>query len=163
MTKSVLVTDFDSRLSAERDALKAFVALLETEQQALIEGHTEQLLALSDSKTQAVHELSKLANARKNDLLMHRVEIAARGIEAWLKIHSANSLSTWQDIQQLAEQLQYLNRTNGTLIQTKLRHNQQALTALHNAASNTANSTHGLYGADGQPHLPSSGRILGSV
>ncbi len=159
MTKNTPATDFISRLNAERDALKAFVTLLEAEQQDLIEGHTEQLLALSESKTQAVHELSKLASARKNDLLAHGAEIKAGGIAAWLQTYAAGSLPVWQELQQLAEQVQYLNRTNGTLIQTKLRHNQQALTVLHNAA----NSAHGLYGADGQPHLPSSGRILGSV
>lgn len=159
MTKSAFATDFVFRLNAERDALRAFVVLLETEQQALIDGHAEQLLALSDSKTQAVQELSKLANARKNAMLAHGEEIKASGIVAWLQANAAGSLPAWQDIQQLAEQMQHLNRTNGTLIQTKLRHNQQALTVLHNAAS----SAHGLYGADGQPHLPSSGRILGSV
>jgi len=159
MTKNTLATEFTSRLDSERDALRAFVTLLKAEQQALIEGHVEQLLALSDSKIQAANELSKLVNARKNDLLAHGAEIKAGGIAVWLKAHAAGSLPVWQDIQQLAEQVQYLNRTNGTLIQTKLRHNQQALTVLHNAA----NSAHGLYGADGQPHLPSSGRILGSV
>jgi len=159
VTRNTLATEFTSRLDAERDALRAFVTLLKAEQQALIDGHVDQLLALSDSKIQAVHELSSLANARKNALFTHGAEIKAGGIAAWLKAHSAGSLPVWQDIQQLAEQVQYLNRTNGTLIQTKLRHNQQALTALHNAA----NSANGLYGADGQPHHPSSGRILGSV
>ncbi len=159
MAKNSPATEFTLRLNAERDALRGFIALLETEQQALIEGHTEQLLALSDSKTQAVHELSKLANARKQDLLAQGVKTGEGAITAWLQQHAADGLSIWQDILQLAEQLQYLNRTNGTLIQTKLRHNQQALTVLHNSAS----SAHGLYGADGQPHIPSSGRILGSV
>ena len=159
MTKSATATDFTARLKTERDALKAFVTLLKTEQQALIDGHTEQLLALSDSKTEAVHELSKLTNARKNDMLAHGAKTETGGIAAWLQAYAAGSLPIWQEIQMLAEQLQHLNRTNGTLIQTKLRHNQQALTALHNAA----NSAHGLYGADGQQQLPSSGRILGSV
>ena len=159
MSRNTPATDFVSRLNAERDALKAFVTLLKTEQQALIDGHTEQLEALSESKTQAVHELSKLATARKHDLAAHGAEIKAGGIAAWLQTYAAGSQPVWQELLQLAEEVQYLNRVNGTLIQTKLRHNQQALTALHNAA----NSAHGLYGADGQPHLPSSGRILGSV
>lgn len=159
MTKSAPATDFTSRLNAERDALRSLVTLLETEQQALIDGKAEQLLPLSDSKTQAVHALSKLANARKNDLLTHAAAIKASGIVAWLQAHAAGSLPVWQDIQQLAEQMQNLNRTNGTLIQSKLRNNQQALAVL----LNVTNSTQGLYGADGQPQLSSSGRILGSV
>jgi flagella synthesis protein FlgN len=159
MTNSTSAADFVSRLNTEHDALRALVTLLETEQQTLIDGDIDQLLELSDKKTQAVHELSKLANTRKNDLFAHEAEIKASGIIVWLKGYAPNSLSVWQDIQKLAEQMQYLNLTNGTLIQTKLRHNQQALAVLFNAV----NSAHGLYGADGQPHLPSSSRILGSV
>lgn len=159
MTNSTPAANFTSRLNTERDALRSLVTLLETEQQALIEGHTEQLLELSEKKTQAVQELSKLANARKNELLTHDAAIQANGIIAWLKSYAPNSLPAWQDIQKLAEQMQYLNRTNGTLIQTKLRHVQQALSVL----LNTTNHVHGLYGADGQSHIPSSSRILGSV
>jgi flagella synthesis protein FlgN len=153
------VADFVSRLNAERSALKEFVTLLETEQQALIGGDAEQLLALSEKKTQAVQELSGMAQSRKNDLQAFGVQIGDGAVMKWLRANAAGSLSAWQDIQKLAEQLQYLNRTNGVLIQSRLRHNQQALTVLHNAA----NSAHGLYGADGQPRIPSSGRILGSV
>jgi len=159
MTKNTPATDFTSRLNTERDDLRLLVTLLENEQQALVDGKTEQLLVLSESKTRAVHELSKLANERKNYLLTHGAEIKARGIVAWLQSHAAGSLAVWQDIQKLVEQMQNLNRTNGSLIQTKLRHNQQALAVLLNAT----NSTQGLYGADGQPQLRSSSRILGSV
>ena len=135
------------------------MTLLKTEQQALVDGNTEQLLTLAESKTRAVHELNKQANARQNDLHTHSAEIKASGIVAWLQAHAAGSLPIWQDIQQLVEQMQNLNQTNGTLIQTKLRYNQQSLGVLLNAA----NSTQGLYGANGQPNLQSSSRILGSV
>jgi flagella synthesis protein FlgN len=159
MTRDIPATEFISRLNAERDGLRSLVALLEAEQQALIDGDVEQLLTLSDSKTQAVQGLSELANARQNDMRTHNAEIKANGIVAWLQAYAAGSLPVWQDIQQLVEQMQNLNRISGTLIQTKLRHNQQALAVL----VNVANNAHGLYGADGQPHLPSSSRILGSV
>jgi len=159
MGKHTAAADFIPRLHAERDALKAFVALLETEQQALVDGHTEQLLVLADSKTQAVPKLNELANTRTNALRSLGVTAESGGMAAWLRTHAASSLPVWQDIQQLAAQAQQLNLNNGTLIQTRLRHNQQALTVLHNAA----NSAHGLYGPDGQPHLPTSGRTLGSV
>ncbi|MEI7844152.1 MAG: flagellar export chaperone FlgN [Gallionellaceae bacterium] len=52
----------------------------------------------------------------------------------------------------------HLNHTNGEVIQLKLRSNQQALNALLGAAQNTT----ALYGRDGQPSLPISGRTLGS-
>jgi flagella synthesis protein FlgN len=55
--------------------------------------------------------------------------------------------------------VQRLNQTNGELIQIKLRYNQQALGVLYGAVQSAA----GLYGADGQPNLPSGSRTLGSV
>lgn len=151
--------DFTSRLHAERDALKEFVALLETEQQVLLEGNIEQLSALTNNKTQAAHELSKLGSARISDLLARGAKSGNSGITAWLQAHIPDCLPVWLSIQQLAEQAQQLNRTNGVLIQTKQRHNQQALAVLQNAAQ----SASGLYGPDGQTRLPTSGRTLGSV
>lgn len=151
--------DFTSRLQAERDALKAFVTLLETEQQALISGNTEQLLTLADSKVLAAQELSKLANVRSDELRARAGKMESGGMTAWLRANAANRLPVWHDILQLAEQAQQLNRTNGVLIQTKLRHNQQALMTLQNAA----HGTNSLYGPDGQPNLSASGRTLGSV
>ncbi len=158
-TPATATVDFTSRLHTERDALKEFITLLESEQQALISGNTEQLLALADSKLLAAHGLSKLANARNDGLHARAGKAELSGMTAWLQANAANSLPVWHDILQLAEQAQQLNRTNGLLIQTKLRHNQQALMVLQNAA----HSTNGLYGPDGQPNLSASGRTLGSV
>ena len=150
---------FASRLHTERDALKAFVTLLETEQQALISGNTDQLLELADSKVLAAQELSKLATARCDELRASGAKIESGGMTAWLQANAANGLSAWNDILQLAEQAKQLNRTSGILIQTKLRYNQQALMALQNAAHGVT----GLYGPDGQHSLSASGRTLGSV
>ena len=151
-------TGIASQLQAERAALHAFVTLLETEQQALIAGLADQLLPLADSKTLAVQALNKLANARKNSLLAHGIKNNPGDIDAWLQAHAADSLPVWHDIKNLAANAREMNRSNGNLIQVKLRHNQQALAALRNAV----NSASGLYGPDGQPHLPTSGRTLGS-
>ena len=158
-TPSASTVGITSRLQAEHDTLKAFVTLLETEQQALLGGHTEQLLTLADSKIQLAHELSKLANIRRNELLALGAKPEAGGVATWLQSHAADGLPLWHSIQQLAEQTQHLNRTNGVLIQAKLRHNQQALTALQSATHNANN----LYGPDGQPYLPTPGRTLGSA
>jgi len=151
--------DFVSCLRVEHDAVAAFVTLLETEQQALINGNADQLLALADSKIQAAHKLSKLANARRDGLLARVGKVEFGDMTAWLQANAANSLPIWNGILQLAEQAQQLNSTNGILIQTKLRQNQQALMALNNAT----HSTNGLYGPDGQTSLLASGRTLGSV
>lgn len=159
MGKNTPVANLTRHLHAERDALEAFVALLESEQLALVEGQVEQLLALAQSKTQAVQRLNELAGIRRNELFAMGAPVEVGSMVAWLQSHAATSLPVWREIQQLITQAQDINRNNGALIQTRLRNNQQALTVLHNAASNA----HGLYGPDGQPHLSTSGRTLGSV
>jgi flagellar biosynthesis protein FlgN len=84
--------------------------------------------------------------------------LGADAIHAWLGTHSPEGLAIWQKTLALAKRSQQLNRTNGELIQMKLRHNQQSLAVLSNAV-NKAN----LYGPDGQPNFaPGSGRSLGS-
>ena len=135
------------------------MSLLEREQKSLLSGDTERLLPLVENKTSAAHELNALAVSRRNGLLARGAGAEAGGISDWLQAHAASSLPLWHEIQQLAEQARLLNRTNGILIQTRLRHNQQMLTALHGAA----NSTGSLYGPDGQAHTPSGGRTLGNV
>lgn len=151
--------NFTSHFKIERDALKNFVSLLENEQENLLGDDTERLLPLVENKTKAAHELNTLATSRRNGLLSRGAGTAAGGISDWLRSHAASSLPLWHEIQQLAEQARLLNRSNGILIQTRLRHNQQMLTALHSAA----NSTSSLYGPDGQAHTPSGGRTLGNV
>ena len=158
-TPAAEMAEFISQMHAERTALHAFIRLLETEQQALLNEQTEQIHTLADSKTQMVQELTKLVNARRNYMLTLGIKIESGSMESWLQTHTALHLSAWHEIQQLATHAQHMNRTNGELIQVKMRHNQQALTMLHNAT----HSATGLYGPDGQPSLPVSGRILNSV
>ncbi len=159
MGKNNPAADLIACLQAEHDAWKGFVTLLETEQQALVSGNTEQLLALVDSKVLAAQSLGKLANERRESLLACGGKVETDGLTSWLQTNAANSLPVWNGILQLSEQAQQLNRTNGILIQTRLRQNQQALMVLQNATD----STNGLYGPDGQPSMSASGRTLGSV
>jgi flagellar biosynthesis/type III secretory pathway chaperone len=99
------ITDFISRLNAERDALLSLSTLLEAEQQALISGNSEQLLDFSNRKTQIVYALNKLANVRKNDMRTHGAEISVNGLIAWLRSHAPSSLPIWQEIQKLVRQM----------------------------------------------------------
>lgn len=151
--------EFISQMHAERAALHAFIRLLETEQQALLSEQTEQIYALADTKTQMVQELTKLVHARRNGMLARGIKIEPGSMEAWLQTYTAVNLPAWHEIQKLAAYAQHMNRTNGELIQVKMRLNQQTLTMLHNAT----HSANGLYGPDGQPSVPISGRILNSV
>lgn len=150
--------EFSPDLLAERATLSSFVDILETEQRVLLTEHTEQLQTLADSKIQIVHELSDLIKKRRNKLSSLGINIETGSMEVWLQTHATSSLPVWRDIRQLVERAQQLNHANGELIKTRLRHNQQALNALHKAA----HSANGLYGPDGQPHLATPGRTLGS-
>lgn len=152
------MTNLNACLLSERDALESFVALLEAEQQALLGADTEMLLTLSDDKIQAANELGKLAMERKNGFNARGAPEKAGGIAEWLQSNDAELLPVWRSIQYLAEKAQQMNQTNGILIQSRLRYNQQALMALQSAA----HSTNSLYGPDGQPHMEASGRVLGS-
>jgi flagellar biosynthesis protein FlgN len=145
-------------LTAEYEALLNFVALLEREQGMLVENLSDQLLELSEKKSTDALGLNILSQTR-NALLQENIpQLGADSIQAWLGKHSPQGLAIWQNILALAKRSQQLNRANGELIQMKLRHNQQSLAVLSNAA-NKAN----LYGPDGQPNIsPGSGRTLGS-
>jgi len=145
-----------SGMAAERSALKNFISLLDTEQQALLSKQSERLLTLAENKTLLVHTLGKLAGERTANLSKQGVDVNLGGIEAWLQTHLADSLPIWREIKQLAAQARAKNHLNGELIQSTLRHTQNALTALHHAAQNV----HGLYGPDGQSRLSAASRTL---
>ena len=153
---------FDSQLlaalTAEHTALLNFVALLEREQEMLVENSTDRLLELSEQKSTDALSLNELAETRRSLLQKKIPEFSVDTIHAWLAAHNPQGLAVWHEVLALAERAQQLNRTNGELIQMKLRHNQQSLAVLSNAV-NKAN----LYGPDGQPSFsPGSGRSLGS-
>lgn len=134
--------------------MRKFIDLLGSEQQSLLNNETENLLALSEAKTQAASELLEIGKSRRETLLAN----TADSMETWIAKHAPNSQAVWSNILGLAAQAHHLNSINGELINTKMRHNQQALSVLHNAAKNAAS----LYGPDGQANINSSGRHLGS-
>lgn len=147
--------EFVASLHIERDTMRSFVSLLESEQNSLLAGETEQLLALAESKTRTANRLHELGSSRRQFQAAHSF---SDNMENWLKSHASKELPVWSEIRKLADRAQQLNHTNGEMIRVKLRHNQQALNVLHNAAQNAS-----LYGPDGQPNLPGMGRKLGSV
>lgn len=145
-------------LTAEQRALLNFLALLEREQRMLVENLTDQLLELSEQKSTDALSLNGLAQARRDLLQQNIPQLSADSIHAWLGTHSPECQVLWQKIRTMTDRAQQTNRTNGELIQMKLRHNQQSLAVLSNAADKA-----NLYGPDGQPNFsPGSGRSLGS-
>ena len=151
-------TQLLAAFAAEHAALQNFVALLEREQGMLAENCTDQLLELSEQKSSDALKLNELAQARRALLKKHVPQLGVDVVRAWLAAHNPDGLGVWLEILALAERASQINRTNGELIQMKLRHNQQTLTVLSNAV-NKAN----LYDPNGQTSFsPGSGRSLGS-
>lgn len=145
-------------LSAERAALADFVGLLQREQDMLSANLTDQLVELSEQKSNEALRLNQLGEARRALLQNNIPQLSVAAIQTWLKTNNPPGLAVWREVLSLAERAQQLNEINGELIKMKLRHNQQALSALSNAA-NKAN----LYGPSGQTEFsPGSGRSLGS-
>lgn len=149
-----MLNDAIQKLNSELVTLRKFVALLTSEQEFLLNNDAENLLTLSEVKAQAANQLMGIASERRKSLLVNSSDT----MESWLSKHSPTSLKVWEDIKKFAAEAQHLNSTNGELINSRMRNNQQALSVLHNASRSAA----GLYGPDGQANLSSGGRHLGS-
>jgi flagella synthesis protein FlgN len=138
-------------LTAERNGLRDFVALLEREQNTLVENIGDQLLELAEQKSSRALALTDLVEARHLLFRNNLPELSATAIQTWLQSHIKSAWPIWQEILVLAHRARQLNQNSGELIQMKMRYNQQALMVLSNAASKA-----NLYGPDGQPSFASS-------
>ncbi|MEW5904712.1 MAG: flagellar protein FlgN [Pseudomonadota bacterium] len=147
------IADILKRLQEELAALDTFVALLKHEQQILVSSDAEPLLDLAPQKVQAAETLGARAAQRAQS-----IPAEPGRVESWLRQHAPAGLNTWNAIQRLGQEAQQLNRTNGSLIQVRMRYNQQALQALLGSSEQAS----GLYSAKGKADLPTSGRTLGS-
>ncbi len=145
-----------SQLKIETDALRAFISLLEKEQQVLLSQDSDALLMMAEAKSQAAHKLTVIATARRTLL---NLDAENSSMTRWVQQFDPDIKGAWDEILALAALAHQLNQTNGEVIQLKLRSNQKALSVLLGAAQDAA----GLYGRDGQPNLPISGRTLGNV
>jgi flagella synthesis protein FlgN len=151
------IPGLSAALNAERTAMLGFIALLESEQAALMENRSDALTDLSKQKTADALELNRLDEARRELLKQAIPNQNAEAVATWLGAHSPAELPPWQDIVALTQRAKQLNQVNGELIQMKLRRNQQTLTVLSNAVNKA-----GVYGRNGQPDFsPGSGRTLG--
>lgn len=144
----------------EAAALRDFISLLEREQDVLVRGDAEHLLPLAAEKNECFARLATLGGRRNQALAQAGFAADRAGIESWLAGRSdlLAARRRWQELLERLGHARDLNRTNGTLIATRLQHNQQALQALLSAANQAS-----LYGPDGQARPAGGGRHLGSV
>lgn len=151
--------EFAKNLDAELKAFLDFIQILQTEQEALIQGNVDALVELAQLKSEKVILLSQYAMSRNRFLDTQGCAPERGGMGKWLRQRSNPQIAEiWQNLLERAEAAQQLNQTNGIMIETKLRNNQQALAVLRAATNKSA-----LYGPDGQTHAPGMGRPLGKV
>ena len=138
---------FSRSLQGESDALRAFVALLLEEQQALVRGDLERLASFAAPKSQTLLELTRRGDERIKLLRAHGLTIDGAGMTRLLAepaIGTPEVVAGWDDLLELTRTAHQINETNGTLINARLRGTQQALNALLSAAQ-----IPGTYTADG--------------
>lgn len=150
-------------LLAELQALRDFCSTLEAEQNALSSGDINAITTLSQSKPDQVEKLNRLATDRIAQLSAIGFTGNQDGMRLWVEHAGKVAKEAWHELIDLAAAAQRINQLNGKLIQTHLQHNQQALSALLQAANQA-----GLYGPDGHarsvPESVATGRgIIGKA
>jgi flagella synthesis protein FlgN len=152
---------FIADLQAEAAAFADFFELLRSEQAALAVRDIEALLQIGPAKTERITALNDLARRRAAYLTGQALPADRDGMARWLALQDGSEgialAAVWQRLLDAAARSHALNRENGVLIETRLQHNQQLLSALASGAQPS------LYGPDGQTRMGSPGRILGKV
>lgn len=154
-------SDLAKNLEAELRAFQDFIQVLQTEQDALVQGNIDPLLELARIKSEKVVLLSRLAESRTRFLSVQGYSQEHGGMAKWLQQRDGGNpqiAELWQQLLALAENAQQLNQINGSMIDTRLRNNQQALAILQTAAKQST-----LYGPDGQTQSLGLGRPIGKV
>lgn len=154
------VAAFRALLDEEASALRAFLALLNREQQALVDGDIDRIQSLANEKSAATAQLTHIGTRRDKFLARGGISHTRSDIESWLasQPRAAETRASWQGTIALAAEAQQTNRRNGHLIACRMQHNRQALAVLLAAGQPCS-----LYGPDGQTRAASSARHLGTV
>lgn len=149
---------FAALIKAELDGFQEFRQLLQQEQAALIKGDVDQLLQLAAHKSEQIEKLTGLSAQRNRHISEAGCENSASGVAAYIDTIKAQTTTRelWGKLLDMARETDQINRSNGILIDTRLRHNQQTLSVLQSAANPGAS----LYGPNGQISSAASGRRL---
>ena len=152
---------FAAALQAEHEALGAFIGLLQTEQEVLVQGDAERLASLVPEKAAKINLLSALGEQRNRHLARHDLSRNAEGMLAWLKRNPGFAAAVgkiWRELLACAETARRINRSNGLLIDSGLQQNRLKLAVLQTAAA-----PDGVYRPDGQLRPLRSARSLSQV
>lgn len=153
-------SEFASLLKAEIEALQSFLLILQSEHRALTEGKIDKLTEFSRLKSEQAIQLSQLSASHP----LTRGDYSTPSRDLTESIRSMDSdgqhdlLKLWEKLMDLAKQAKYQNQLNGAMIEAQMKHNQQALAILQEAAKQSS-----LYGPDGHAQTLGTGRQLGKI
>ena len=143
---------------SELAAVDRFIETLQREQAALVNIDVNALMSITPEKLKQAEQLNRLAQSRTSSLASLGIVNDRLQVEAWLTTQTAELGTVWHKLIEAARTAQQLNQTNGVLIETQLKNNQQVLNTLAGAANQAS-----VYGADGQARTSysSTQRTLG--
>lgn len=154
--------DFAENLAAETEALQQFLKILQSEQEALTQGNIDKLAEYARLKAEQGLRLSQLGANHNRILKQYGLGSSQDAIGQAIQREDPDGRHSlahrWENLLDLAKQAQDMNRLNGAMIEAQLKHNQQALAILQEAAKQTS-----LYGRDGHSQALGLGRKLGKV
>jgi flagella synthesis protein FlgN len=146
-----------AKLAVESAAWENLLTLLETEEQALVNGEADRLAQLNAAKLAQLNTLGNLARTRQKALLAAGFSADHAGMEGWLTQQAQPQLrARWQRLCAMELEAQAANQRIGTLIELRLASTRQALNVLIHAATRQG----GLYDQAGQAVAARSGKPL---
>jgi flagellar biosynthesis protein FlgN len=153
-------TELATLIEGEFAAVREFAKLLKQEQDTLVKGDIDVLTHIAAQKLALINQLTDYAQRRGMFLSSAGLSPNREGMQDWFRknrdMHQTEA--TWNRLLEVGKSAQQLNRTNGVLINSRLRHNQKALALLQSSFQSVD-----LYGPDGQNSATGAGRTLGTV
>ena len=151
-----------ANLEAETEALRQFLQILQSEQDALTQGNIDKLAEFARLKSEQGVRLSQLNTNHNHLLTQHGLGNTPQDTRQLIQREDPDGkhclADRWEKLLELAKQAQDMNRFNGAMIEMQLKRNQQALAILQEAAKQTS-----LYGPDGHSQALGTGRRLGKI
>jgi len=148
-----MITSFLQHLAQEHAAVDAFIALLDQEADAMLQGRFADLPALTERKSQLADRLAILGRQRENEQMRLGYRGDRQGAEALAAAAGPALQKAWRALSASAAQAHERNHRNGVMIHTHLDFTRQSIGLLKAGGQS-------LYGPDGNHSSRASGNRL---
>lgn len=144
-------------LARELELVRAFIASLTQEQEALKRGETDSIAAIALKKSQLIEQLNAVQKERNAYLQQAGHRGDPDGMSAWVAVNGTDRAAAegWAKLLELAAQAKRINDLNGRLIAMRLQAANQALGILTEQSQRSS-----LYGKDGFSTPRTGSRII---